>query len=179
MSFASDKKWMSWFGGAALAGLLFLNPAAAGSQNQSQGTVGWVVDGDTFQLDTGEKIRLIGIDTPEYQPWKHRADFYGKEAFLYAKSLLKNKKVRLEKDAEEKDKYGRTLAYVYLEDGTFVNRLLVTEGYARARNYPPDSRYQKTLKEAEEEAKGLKKGLWAGKRLRRQPAFLDNLGANG
>jgi len=162
LNLTSNKKWVIWFGGAALAGLLFLNPAvASASQSQSQGTVGWVIDGDTFQLDTGERIRFIGIDTPEYQPWKHRTDFYGKEAFLFTKSLLKDKKVLLEKDVSEKDKYGRTLAYVYLEDGTFVNRLLVAEGYARARNYPPDSHYQKTLKEAEKAAKGLKKGLWA------------------
>ncbi len=163
MNLIFNKKWLRWFAGAALAGLLFLNPADA-VQNQSQGTVGSVIDGDTFKLDTGERIRLIGMDAPEYQPWKHRADFYGKEAFLFTKSLLGNKKVLLEKDASEKDKYGRTLAYVYLEDGTFVNRLLVAEGYARARNYPPDSRYQKTLKAAEKEAKTLKKGLWIGRK---------------
>ena len=135
MNLTSDKKWVRWFGGAALAGLIFLNPAAASAgQSQSQGTVGWVIDGDTFQLDTGERIRFIGIDTPEYQPWEHRTDFYGKEAFLFTKSLLKDKKV-------------------------------LAEGYARERNYPPDSHYQKTLKEAEKEAKALKKGLWAGPRV--------------
>ena len=163
MSLIFNKKWARWFGGAALAGLIFLNLSAAGAvQNQSQGTVGWVIDGDTFQLDTGQRIRSIGVDTPEYQPWKHRADFYGKEAFLFAKRLLKDKKVLLERDVSENDKYGRRLAYVYLEDGTFVNRLLVAEGFARAKNYPPDSRYKKTLREAEKEAKTLKKGLWAG-----------------
>ena len=145
-----------------LAPFILFSPAdTSANDNKAQAIVRWVIDGDTFQLDTGERVRFIGIDAPEYRPWAHRADFYGKEAFLYTKNLLKNKMVLLEKDVQKHDKYDRTLAYVYLEDGTFVNRLLAEEGYAQAKNYPPNGRYQKRLKEAEWKAKDLKKGMWA------------------
>src|SRR3989338_483621 len=134
--------------------------AYASTNHQTQGIVHWVIDGDTFQLETGERIRLIGINTPEYLPWKHRADFYGKEAYHYSKNLLTNKEIHLEKDVVEKDKYGRTLAYAYLGTGQLVNLLLVREGYAKARSYPPNTRYHKMLKNAEREARALQKGLW-------------------
>ena len=123
-------------------------------------TVRWVIDGDTFDLDSGERVRLIGIDTPEYQPWKNRIDFFGKEASEYSRKLLTGKKVRLEKDVDPKDNYGRTLAYVYLEDGRFVNLLLVEEGYARAKYYSPNGRHYLEFKKSQDEARRSKKGLW-------------------
>ena len=122
--------------------------------------VGRVIDGDTFVLLSGERVRLIGIDTPEYEPWKNRVDFYGLEASNYSRKLLSDKKVVLEFDVKDKDKYERTLAYVYLEDGEFVNRRLVEEGYARAKYYAPNGRYRVIFKEAEEKARLAKKGIW-------------------
>ena len=119
-----------------------------------------MIDGDTFYLENGERVRLIGIDAPEYEPWKERVDFYGREAAVYAQKWLTGKKVTLEEDAEEKDKYGRTLAYVYLQDGTFVNLELVKQGYARAKYYRPNGKHYKILKDAEKEAKNFKKGVW-------------------
>ncbi|MBI3252113.1 MAG: thermonuclease family protein [Candidatus Omnitrophica bacterium] len=142
----------------------FSGRVAAAEPDRIPGKVHWVVDGDTFQLETGERVRLIGVDTPEYQPWKNRIDPYGREASEYSKKLLSGKKVWLEKDAGEKDRYGRTLAYVYLEDGRFVNRILVEEGFARAKYYPPNGRYYEIFKTAQRAAKKLKKGLWAEKK---------------
>lgn len=123
--------------------------------------MGRVIDGDTFDLDTGERIRLIGINSPEYQPWRNEAQFFGKEAADYARKILSGKKIRLESDIEAKDKYGRTLAYAYLEDGQFVNGLLVQEGYAKARDYPPNNRHLEDLNRAQKRAQKNKKGLWA------------------
>ena len=120
-----------------------------------------VIDGDTVQIQNGERVRLIGINAPEYEPWRNLEEPYGREAALFLKRLLTGKKIFLESDSEKKDKYGRTLSYAYFEDGRFINRLLVSEGYARARYYRPNGRYYQLLKEAEGEAKAGKKGLWA------------------
>lgn len=123
-------------------------------------TVRRVIDGDTFDLDGGERVRLIGIDAPEHQPWKNRVQFFGKEAYEFSRRLLTGKKVRLEKDIDPKDNYGRTLAYVYLEDGRFVNLLLAEEGYARAKYYPPNGHHTLELKKSQDKARTSQKGLW-------------------
>ncbi|MCD8540481.1 MAG: thermonuclease family protein, partial [Leadbetterella sp.] len=84
-----------------------------------------VVDGDTFWLydgsEKGLKVRLIGVDAPESRKTGNKdVGYYGKEAKTYLTNLLSGKNVRLEYDVTKTDRYGRTLAYVYLEDGTFV-----------------------------------------------------------
>lgn len=104
------------------------------------------VDGDTFwvMVNPGkpEKIRLIGVDTPEVK-WEGltKEQLGGKEASEYLKKLLKGKKVLLEYDVQKYDLYGRTLAYVYLEDSTFLNAHLLEMGFARLATYPPNVRY--------------------------------------
>ena len=147
------------------AALLFLGvalPVSAGpAEIKREGVVRWVIDGDTFELANGERVRLIGINTPEHTPWKHRVDFYGKEAAWYARGLLTGKKVLLARDARLRDKYGRTLAYVYMENGDFVNKRLVEEGYARASHYAPNGRYRRVFAEAEQRARQAQKGLWS------------------
>lgn len=120
-----------------------------------------VIDGDTFTLESGEPIRLIGIDTPEYQPWKFHAQFYGKEARDFLQTLLRDRTVCLEYDEDLIDTYNRKLAYVYFEDGRFLNELLVREGYAKARYFPPNKKYYSLFKEAQNRARQSKKGLWA------------------
>ncbi len=138
----------------------FADAKTSFTEVRRSGVVGWVIDGDTFKLSTGEKIRLIGVDTPEYQPWRHHVERYGKEASAYSKKLLINRKVLLVGDVKPADKFGRTLAYVYLENGMFVNLHLVEEGYAQAMRYPPNTRYSKLFQEAQKKAKSQKKGLW-------------------
>ena len=113
-----------------------------------------VVDGDTIQLSSGEKVRYIGINTPE------RGYCFAKEATEANRRLVLNKMVRLEKDISETDKYGRLLRYVYV-DNVFVNDRLVREGYARASTYPPDVIFQAQFSKAEQEARTKKVGLWA------------------
>ena len=121
-----------------------------------------VIDGDTVVLAGGEHVRLLGINAPEYEPWRHYAQPYGKESTACAGKWMAGKKVLLEHDTERKDKYGRTLAYVYLENGDLINRELVAEGCAKARYYAPNGRYYKILKEAEKTAKADHRGLWGG-----------------
>ena len=118
-------------------------------------TVSRVIDGDTIELTTGEKVRYIGMDTPELRP----NECYGKEATERNKKLVENKKVEMEKDISKTDRYGRLLRYVYLED-KMINRILVQEGYARVATYPPDVKYQKIFLEDERKAREAEKGLW-------------------
>ena len=126
-----------------------------------------VVDGDTFWIDDGSqkglKVRLTGIDAPESKNSRTKEmAFFGREASDYLSSLIAGKKVRLEYDAGQFDKYGRTLAYAYLEDGTFVNAALVKNGYATVMTVPPNVKYAETFLRLERKARNQKKGLWGG-----------------
>jgi endonuclease YncB( thermonuclease family) len=120
-----------------------------------------VIDGDTVELEGGKRLRLIGIDTPESVDPRKPVQCFAKEASARTRSILAAKKVKLVKDVSDTDRYGRLLRYVYLEDGTFVNDLLVREGYARAYTYPPDVAFSAQFKAAEQEARTNGRGLWA------------------
>jgi len=120
-----------------------------------------VIDGDTIELENGKTVRYIGIDTPETVHPDKPVQCYGKESSDKNKSLVEGKKVKLEKDVSETDKYDRLLRYVYLEDGTFVNLALVKEGFAKGSTYPPDVKHQDEFTNAEREARNSQKGLWS------------------
>ncbi len=119
-----------------------------------------VVDGDTIEIEGGQRVRLIGVNTPETVDPRRAVQCFGKEASAYTKSLIEGKRVRLEKDVSEVDKYGRLLRYVYLPDGTFINLKLVQGGYAQASAYPPDTAHKDAFQTAQTEAKEAQRGLW-------------------
>ena len=135
----------------------------AGNQKNQTYKVLKVVDGDTIQIDyngTKEKVRLIGIDTPEsVHPDEAKNNENGKIASEYTKKLLTDKSVSLELDVQERDKYGRILAYVYL-DGEMVNKKLLADGYAQVATFPPNVKYVKEFTQIQKEAKDSGKGLW-------------------
>jgi micrococcal nuclease len=112
-----------------------------------------VIDGDTIVLENGEHVRYIGMDAPE----KGRP-YYG-EATRENKRLVRGKNVRLEYDVSKTDRYGRTLAYVYVGD-IFVNAELVRSGYAMIYTFPPNVKYYKTFLSLQEGAREQKRGLW-------------------
>lgn len=133
-----------------------------------------VVDGDTFVLEGGERVRMLGIDTPEKfesRKLENDAERSGKDkktiqklgelASQYTKKLIEGKKVILvpEPNYEDKDRYGRLLRYVYLEDGTFVNKKIVEDGYANAYRTFPISKLDEFI-QAEKEARENGRGLW-------------------
>lgn len=124
-----------------------------------------VTDGDTFEINyngTKTKVRLIGVDTPEsVHPNSKKNNEYGEEASKYTKSLLEGKTVKLEFDVSPKDKYGRLLAYVYLEDGEMLNEKLLKEGYAQVATYPPNVKYVENFKELQKEARENRVGFWS------------------
>ncbi len=132
-----------------------------------------VVDGDTLKLSNGEKVRLIGVDTPEIHfskkllkdSEKSHKDIktiqaLGKRAADFTQKLCEGKKVRLEFDVEKRDRYKRLLAYVYLEDGTFVNAKILEEGYAQVMTVTPNVKYAGKFVKLQTEARDKRKGLW-------------------
>lgn len=118
-----------------------------------------VIDGDTIEVAGGERIRYIGIDTPETVDPRRPVGCFGHEASAKNKELVENKYVRLEKDIVDKDKYGRLLRYVYVDD-KFVNLELVKNGFAHILTIPPDVKYTEEFLKAEREAREAKRGLW-------------------
>ena len=112
-----------------------------------------IVDGDTFDIASGKRVRLIGIDTPE------RGEYFYKEAKERLRELVENKEVILKKDISETDRYGRLLRHVYLDD-VWINKLMIEEGYARFVTYPPDVNHVEVFKKAQEKAREDGVGLW-------------------
>ncbi len=116
-----------------------------------------VIDGDTIELNSGERVRYIGINTPEITLGKNEC--FGAEASKENKKLVEGKYVLLERDVSETDKYDRLLRYVWLGD-VMVNQYLVAHGYAQVATYPPDVKYQENFLEAQRKARANKAGLW-------------------
>jgi micrococcal nuclease len=119
-----------------------------------------VIDGDTIQIQGGEKVRYIGMDTPETVDPEKPVQFYGQEASEENRKLVEGKTVHLEKDASERDKYGRLLRYVYVGND-FINLELVRDGYARVETIAPDTKYKDMFMRAQQEAEQSKIGLWS------------------
>lgn len=118
-----------------------------------------VIDGDTIEIEGGERVRYIGIDTPETVDPRKTVQCFGVEASKKNKELVDGKMVRMEKDITDRDKYNRLLRYVWLGD-TLVNLALVQEGFAHSYSYPPDIKYQDKFVVAERQAREAKLGLW-------------------
>ena len=137
-------------------------------QNNFEGlvTIEEVIDGDTINVDEGGQlvlVRLLGINTPEKENKYRSEECFGPEASRETEKLLEHKKVYLLPDphAPNKGKYGRLLRYVFLPNGTFINALLIKEGYAFAYIYNnEDLEFARYFEELEEEAKNSKIGLW-------------------
>jgi endonuclease YncB( thermonuclease family) len=126
-----------------------------------------VTDGDTFVATVGghrERVRVIGVDTPETVAPNRPVEPYGREASDFAKRFLTDATVRLAGDVEARDRFGRVLAYVWLADGTFWNALLVAEGYAQQLTIPPNVAYAPLLRRLAAQARGQDRGLWTRKR---------------
>lgn len=128
------------------------------------------VDGDTFWVNDGSpkglKLRLIGINSPEPRAYFGREkEPYGKAASVHMIELLGSSQVRLEFDVDSLDQYKRTLAYIFLEDGTFINEKMVEDGYAQVATYSPNVKYVDVFIEAERRARKENKGLWAGDKV--------------
>ena len=117
-----------------------------------------VVDGDTVELSGVGKSRIIGVDTPEVYGG---VECYGREASAYAKRVLGGRRVRYTVGREERDRYGRLLVYLWLEDGRSFNALLVSRGYAQPLTIQPNSDYADVFVRLARRARQREVGLWA------------------
>lgn len=126
-------------------------------------TVVNVVDGDTIKVSksgTTEKVRMIGVDTPEsVHPDASRNSESGKKASKFTEKKLSGKTVGLEFDVQQRDQYGRLLAYVYVGDKMF-NKTLLRKGYAQVATYPPNVKYVDDFTKIQKKARKNNKGLW-------------------
>lgn len=132
-----------------------------------------VVDGDTFKLNTGDYVRLLGIDAPEKENnAKLQRDIekrnisksaelaMGRKAYSFTNYLIAGKKVRLAFDNVRYDEYNRVLAYVYLTNGVFVNAKIIESGYAYPYSFKENSKYTKLFNKLYAEAREKRRGLW-------------------
>ncbi|MGD9762335.1 MAG: thermonuclease family protein [Candidatus Binatia bacterium] len=165
---------------AALLALL-VHVAVAAADTGERALVTRVADGDTVRVQVAGRelsVRLIGVDAPEMgfrgRPGAPPQPF-AREATAFARRTLDGRRVRLEFETGDRlDKYGRTLAYVFLDDGTFFNRELIRQGYARAlARYP--FRYRKQFLADEAAARQAKRGLWADVAAPRHGPVIGNV----
>lgn len=174
--------------GACLVGLLLVCSACSGAghltevketrlPNFEAAKVDRVIDGDTIQvtLEGGqekERVRLIGVDTPETKHPQKPVEYFGQEASAFTTSLIEGEKVYLEKDVSDRDRYQRLLRYVWLDQPTHkpvsdreienlcVNAILLKKGFAKIATFPPDVHYTDRFVELERKARENKAGLW-------------------
>jgi micrococcal nuclease len=130
----------------------------AGGRGRTTARVTKHTDGDTLWLSEIGKVRLIGVDTPEVYGG---AECYGREASAFVERTVPlGSEVRYRLGVEERDRYGRALAYVWLRDGRFLNRLLVARGYAQPMTVPPNVEYEDVFVRAAARAREAGRGLW-------------------
>ena len=154
--------------------------AVSNLQEYADIAVTYIYDGDTVKLSNGERVRFLGIDTPESSENKklfRDAARSGQDvgdilrmghiAAEYTRSLLRGRRVRLEFDIEKRDKYGRLLAYIYrVDDGLFINEDIIRQGYAYPMTIPPNVRHADEFRRLFREARKAGRGLWQGQRYR-------------
>lgn len=146
-------------------------PASAVTYNVDR-----VVDGDTIVVNlngTQETVRLIGIDTPESVHPDASRNAYGAVSYAFTKSKLEGQNVELEMDVQERDKYGRLLAYVYI-GGQMFNKTLLSEGHAKVATYPPNVKYANDFTALQKDAQARGVGIWASKSSATQPKATQN-----
>jgi micrococcal nuclease len=145
---------------AALLSLLLL--ASVASAGSLEGVVVHVVDGDTIHVRVGdrvEKVRYIGVNTPEVRHPQKGEEPGGREALTINRTLVERRLVRLETDVQSRDRYGRLLAYVWVGD-VMVNAELLRRGYAQVMTVPPNVRHQMLFVKLQRDARESERGLW-------------------
>lgn len=138
---------------------------AAGDSLSGPFTLTKLVDGDTFWVDDGSlkglKVRLIGVDAPESRArFGNPEEAYGREATEYLHRLLQDSTIYLSFDVDSLDQFGRTLAYAFLPNGTFVNAKLIEDGYAQISTHPPNVKFVDLFILLQAQARENQKGLW-------------------
>lgn len=137
-------------------------PSGAGPE-KPMATVTRVVDGDTAQVffrGRDVTVRFIGVDTPETVAPGQPIECFGPKASRFTTRQLMGRRISLEFDVDRVDPFGRTLAYLWMHDGSLFNETLVRRGFATAATYPPDTRYAERFEASQRVARAAGRGLW-------------------
>jgi micrococcal nuclease len=151
-----------------LSSVLLIGAVAA---KQKWISVKWVSDGDTIILGDGRHVRFIGINAPEIAHGEHPAEPFGYAAKKYNQHLVGSKKVRLEFDKERHDRYRRLLAYIFLSNGTFVNKTMIEKGWAYVLPRQPNVKYERILLQSQRDAMSAKRGIWGNWKEKKEGYF--------
>lgn len=138
-----------------------------------------VYDGDTIALENGQRVRLLGINTPEIESRHRRSEPGGIAAKKWLQRQLRNKKVYLEFDQEKYDRYKRLLAHVYLPNGQHLNTALVENGLAVLNLIPPNLRHAEIMLKAQQQAEQLGLGIWSISEYKPRPLTQISEKTNG
>jgi endonuclease YncB( thermonuclease family) len=136
--------------------------------------VHWVDDGDTIVVAGGERVRYLGINTPEVAHKDEPGEPFGDEAKAFNKKLVQGRWINLELAEQQRDHYGRLLAYVFLADGTFVNGELVRQGYAHLLRKQLKLPYWELLLALQRQALKEKKGMWSLPVVKPEKFYIGN-----
>ena len=151
--------------GVVIAGLVVQACGTSEAQPPTAPTVAEVIDGDTIVIDFDgnlETVRLLGIDTPETVDPNRPVQCFGQEASDYLAELISpGTELRVERDQQARDRFGRLLVYVFrASDNAFINLELLRHGYADLAIYAPNDSYRPLLEHGEASAKTAQAGLW-------------------
>ena len=133
------------------------------SSNRYLFNVKRVYDGDTLILENNQRVRLLGINTPEISSHYREAEPGGIEARDWLKNQLSENQIYLQYDTEKRDRYDRLLAYAWTPDGDFINEKLLQKGLAALSLKPPNLQYADQLIAAQQQAINQQQGIWGDK----------------
>jgi micrococcal nuclease len=160
--------------GMALLCVAFWVHPVCGDDLPNSGRVKAVFDGDTVLLESGERVRYLGIDAPEVAHKRKRGDCYGDQARAANSNWVLHQTVRLEYDRETRDGYGRLLAYVWLADGACINAALLRGGFAWLMDPPMGLKRHHEFLEAQREALSVRRGMWSACSFGEEPFYPGN-----
>lgn len=146
--------------GMTIVFFLFSFTIVLASPEKQSALVRETVTGDTLRLEGGKNLRAIGLQAPPIQSRIPLIRQYGQASFEFHKTLVQDQRILLEWDAQIRDDRGNLMAYVFLQDGTFVNKEILKAGHARLQMPPPNKRYAADLRAAELEARRARRGVW-------------------
>jgi micrococcal nuclease len=157
-----------------LLGILLIGFISLSFAHSAYNRVQSVYDGDTILLETGEKVRYLGINAPEMDYKGRKSEFLAIASRDYNSRLVNKKRVRLEFDQEKRDHHGRLLAYVFLEGGDMVNTLLLRQGFAHVMVKRPNLKYFSTLLDVQRTAMKARLGIWSQATGKMEKYYLGN-----
>ena len=158
-------KWVDQKGRIHFTNIYRMVPETYRENIRSRIWVERVIDGDTLLLSSGEQVQLMGVKTSVTRGFRRSVGTYMKEVSLFVQQLAEGKEIRLEFDWENRDIYGRLLAYVYLMDGTFINKEIIKQGYG-STDAKYRFKYMEEFRQYEREARENRRGLWGRLRSR-------------